>query len=203
MKPAYSNHPMAININLIPRQETQRNIPALPIALLTVALGASLALGWLWYDSHSRLADAKLALEQANESASKLQESMTARPASGSIKATLAQPKSLREAVPPTTQVMAELTELLPLYANITQLEMSSDGHYKLSARFSTTEAIITFRQSVAKSDHFAIVNMAAINNMETTPEAAQDASAVQPGSLPIYQTSFDLQYTNLDKGGQ
>jgi hypothetical protein len=179
MKLAYNVNRISLDINLMQKRQHNYSLVILCILLIFVAMGASSVFGWLWYEEQSKLANAKQQLAEATRLTSALEMKLKENTSSGQLDNVLKQPNLLKQQRPVTTQLLTQLNRLLPLYANVTQLEMNEQGILKLTLYFATSEDVISFSQTVQASDHFKLVRMGTINNVPNTIGNAVAASAI------------------------
>jgi len=200
MKLAYSMNPVSIDINLMQMRTHNRSLIVLPLLLILIAMGGASAFGWVWYETQSKLAGTKLQITEVSQSTAALKVKLKQNTFNGQLTDILKQPTLLKQKKPLTTVLLTQLNKLLPLHANVTQLELDAQGALKLTLYFATSEDIISFTQSIQASDAFKLISMGTIHNITNTVGTQIDPVTLLPETgaitkLPVYQTTFELNY--------
>ncbi|MBO9609401.1 MAG: hypothetical protein J7639_25835 [Paenibacillaceae bacterium] len=191
MKPAYSTGLVPIDINLLPQRTSSVHVPLVPAAMIVLAACASVAFGWLWSHEQQRQAEAKERLAEITRSVASLQTNATKPGATGKWTEQLALPAALRQAKPVVSELFDKLNKLLPLYANVTQLDMNNQGALNTTVQFARSEDIVSFSRALQVSDRFQLAKMGAINNLANAASVKSQPAAAP--TLPVYQVTFEM----------
>lgn len=200
MKEVYQTNWIAMDINLMQKNSIKGKSILLPILLILMAVSISIAVGWYWYETRSKLAEVKQQLALVTHNAAELEAKLAGQSSNGQLSALIEQPQMLKRSKPTMTQLITQLNQLIPKYANVTQLDLNEQGELKLTFYYARTEDIISFSQSIQASANFELVQMGTINTINNRVE--QEGAAISDTQtkaesikLPIYQTTFDLKY--------
>ncbi|NHN29578.1 hypothetical protein [Paenibacillus agricola] len=178
MKLEYNINWISLDINLMQKREPGYSSVIVPILLILAAMGATGAFGWLWYEEQSKLASAQKQLAEVTQLVSALEKKLQENNSGGQLGDLLSQPKLLKQQKPVATALLQQLNKLLPLHANVIQLEMNGQELLKLTLNFATSEDVVSFSQSVQAAEHFKLIRMGAINNVTNTLGNTAVASA-------------------------
>jgi Tfp pilus assembly protein PilN len=212
VKSAYHLNWISMDINLMPKHVNKSSVMILSVLVILAAMGCSSAFGWYWYDEHNKLSSLKQQLTEAAQLTSGLESKLKENTSGDQLSNVLKQPALLKQQRPLMTHLLTQLNQLLPLFANVTQLELNEQGTLKLTLYFATSEDVISFSKSIQASEYFKLVRMGTINNVtntigtntdhvqplkgEPSPESANSLK------LPVYQTTFELKYMSDGKRG-
>jgi hypothetical protein len=179
----------SIEINLLQmRQEEQAGTnPILRYVFMTAIVLVVGGMGWMYTSAKSEIKNTNKALEQVNLQIKESQSKLAGSPTAGAVADFVALPKQLIASKPLATDVLDNLSALMPLASNLTALSFGDGNKVKVTGNFASSEDIITFMQATKAST-------SGMNKVVSTQED-KNAAVVNDLPMPVIQATFELQY--------
>ncbi len=190
-----------IDINLLQRRTAKVQNGNLFSVLMILITAAGLgAMGWLWFDARADIRTADQSLTQVNTQISQLQEQIAGAGAGGQMAQFLQLPDYLKNKQPLASDVLKQLTGLLPMRSDAANLSIAHNRDIQLTAIFDSTESVIAFSEAVQSSPAFQLISMSGFNKLKLAKDKQAQANG-QTGAdsnvLPVIQMTFQLRYTD------
>ncbi|KRE69209.1 hypothetical protein ASL11_12380 [Paenibacillus sp. Soil750] len=186
----------SIEINLLQmRQEEQAGTnPILRYVFMTAIVLLVGGMGWMYTSAKSEIKNTNKALEQVNLQIKESQSKLAGSPTAGAVADFVALPKQLIASKPLATDVLDNLSALMPLASNLTALSFGDGNKVKVTGNFASSEDIITFMQATKASSSFTLISTSGMNKVVSTQED-KNAAVVNDLPMPVIQATFELQY--------